>query len=44
MEGQFYCRKSVSNSRELDVEIHYRKNEGVEESGASYTYQTYKVR
>jgi len=45
--GRFYCKKSSSNSRELDVEIHYCKlDKGVEgrKGDAVYSYQAYKIR
>ncbi|WVQ79242.1 hypothetical protein IAT38_001338 [Cryptococcus sp. DSM 104549] len=46
VRGQFFCRKSADNSRELDVEIHYavgKKGEKVE-GEQTYTVQAYKVR
>nr|XP_019043601.1 protein arginine N-methyltransferase 3 [Kwoniella bestiolae CBS 10118]OCF22531.1 protein arginine N-methyltransferase 3 [Kwoniella bestiolae CBS 10118] len=43
IEGRFYCRKSENNSRELDVEIHYRVV-GEKEKEGSYEVQCYKVR
>ncbi|KAI8986156.1 S-adenosyl-L-methionine-dependent methyltransferase [Trametes punicea] len=45
VEGVFKLRKSKDNSRELDVEIHYRTKEPEEESAPSeVTVQFYKVR
>ncbi|KAJ6455461.1 protein arginine N-methyltransferase [Mycena sanguinolenta] len=42
--GHFHCVKSKTNSRELDVEIHYSvRNEGETQDGAT-TVQMYKVR
>jgi type I protein arginine methyltransferase len=43
--GTFYCKKSDTNSRELDVEIHYssRQNAGTTEVGDTVV-QIYKVR
>ncbi|BEJ15689.1 hypothetical protein CspHIS471_0502940 [Cutaneotrichosporon sp. HIS471] len=39
VSGRFFCRKSVTNSRELDVEIHYALGSKPE----GYTVQTYTV-
>jgi protein arginine N-methyltransferase 3 len=46
VKGTFYCRKSESNSRELDVEIHYSVMDSAEGSGetGSTIVQMYKVR
>ncbi|KAI0642918.1 S-adenosyl-L-methionine-dependent methyltransferase [Trametes meyenii] len=45
VEGVFKCRKSNDNSRELDVEIHYRVGEPGEQAvQGEYTVQLYKVR
>ncbi|KAI0671181.1 S-adenosyl-L-methionine-dependent methyltransferase [Trametes maxima] len=45
VEGVFKCRKSEDNSRELDVEIHYRVREPEEQvAQGEYTVQLYKVR
>lgn len=45
MEGVFKCRKSEDNSRELDVEIHYRVKDPETPDAASETIvQLYKVR
>lgn len=43
--GSFYCKKSATNSRELDVEIHYsvRQNSETTEVGETVV-QIYKVR
>jgi protein arginine N-methyltransferase 3 len=43
--GTFYCKKSDTNSRELDVEIHYssRQNAGTTTVGDTVV-QIYKVR
>ena len=43
--GTFHCRKSETNSRELDVEIHYwvKENEGASPSG-DIVVQIYRVR
>nr|XP_018260362.1 protein arginine N-methyltransferase 3 [Kwoniella dejecticola CBS 10117]OBR82520.1 protein arginine N-methyltransferase 3 [Kwoniella dejecticola CBS 10117] len=45
IDGRFFCKKSPTNSRELDVEIHYRvcDGEGGDAEG-SYDVQCYKVR
>lgn len=42
--GQFRCKKSDTNSRELDVEIHWAKGKKGEEGERTYTVQAYKVR
>ncbi|ORX37779.1 S-adenosyl-L-methionine-dependent methyltransferase [Kockovaella imperatae] len=42
ISGQFYCRKSSSNTRELDVEIHYTLDKTAERR--TWTVQTYTVR
>ncbi|KAI0365345.1 protein arginine N-methyltransferase [Pilatotrama ljubarskyi] len=44
VEGLFKCRKSDDNSRELDVEIHYRVREPEETSPGDLIVQLYKVR
>ncbi|WWC73749.1 uncharacterized protein I206_107721 [Kwoniella pini CBS 10737] len=45
IQGRFFCKKSPTNSRELDVEIHYRVIDGDEASAeGSYDVQCYKVR
>ena len=44
VEGVFKCRKSAENSRELDVEIHYRVTQGDGEKPGEVIVQTYKVR
>ncbi|KAL1937804.1 hypothetical protein VTO73DRAFT_12823 [Trametes versicolor] len=45
VEGVFKCRKSEDNSRELDVEIHYRVKDPEAPDAASETIvQLYKVR
>lgn len=45
VSGTFHCRKSETNSRELDVEIHYssRKSKNAPAEG-SVVVQMYKVR
>ncbi|OWZ43844.1 protein arginine N-methyltransferase 3 [Cryptococcus neoformans c45] len=42
--GQFRCKKSDTNSRELDVEIHWAKGKKGEQGERTYTVQAYKVR
>ncbi|RXK41803.1 protein arginine N-methyltransferase 3 [Tremella mesenterica] len=43
--GQFHCRKSPTNSRELDVEIHFSVSvNGKVSEGSIVTVQSYKVR
>ncbi|WVQ66117.1 uncharacterized protein L199_004295 [Kwoniella botswanensis] len=44
--GRFFCKKSPTNSRELDVEIHYRVVEGGngDVGEGAYDVQCYKVR
>ncbi|KAL0249985.1 hypothetical protein I308_103288 [Cryptococcus tetragattii IND107] len=42
--GQFRCKKSDTNSRELDVEIHWAKGKKGEEGERTCTVQAYKVR
>ncbi|KAF8158442.1 arginine N-methyltransferase 3 [Crassisporium funariophilum] len=42
--GTFRCRKSETNSRELDVEIHYSVVEGEGASPSDTVVQMYKVR
>ncbi|EIW71571.1 hypothetical protein TREMEDRAFT_42931 [Tremella mesenterica DSM 1558] len=43
--GQFHCRKSPTNSRELDVEIHFSVSvNGKVSEGSMVTVQSYKVR
>ena len=49
MTGTFHCRKSKTNSRELDVEIHYAVKAGASsetgsETPADVIVQIYKVR
>ncbi|GJE92599.1 methyltransferase domain-containing protein [Phanerochaete sordida] len=44
VEGVFMCRKSADNTRELDVEIHYRVSAGEGEKPGEVVVQTYKVR
>ncbi|WVF68467.1 hypothetical protein IAT40_003233 [Kwoniella sp. CBS 6097] len=53
IEGRFFCKKSEDNSRELDVEIHFRVVVGASSGDAenkkddqetTYTVQAYKVR
>ena len=49
MIGTFHCRKSKTNSRELDVEIHYAVKAGAssemgDETPADVVVQIYKVR
>ncbi|WVQ96014.1 hypothetical protein IAU59_003114 [Kwoniella sp. CBS 9459] len=47
IEGKFFCRKSEDNSRELDVEIHFRivgGSKGGDAQDETYTVQAYKVR
>ncbi|WWC92751.1 uncharacterized protein L201_007710 [Kwoniella dendrophila CBS 6074] len=46
IKGKFFCKKSETNSRELDVEIHYRitSTEDQSEGEGSYSVQCYKVR
>ncbi|KAI0354833.1 S-adenosyl-L-methionine-dependent methyltransferase [Trametes cingulata] len=44
VEGVFKCRKSSDNSRELDVEIHYRVREPEESTPGDLIVQLYKVR
>ncbi|OCF35227.1 protein arginine N-methyltransferase 3 [Kwoniella heveanensis BCC8398] len=50
IQGRFFCRKSEDNSRELDVEIHFRvvaASSSDSESGTrgeTYSVQAYKVR
>ncbi|WVR08113.1 hypothetical protein IAU60_005159 [Kwoniella sp. DSM 27419] len=41
LEGRFFCKKSEDNSRELDVEIHFKLDS---EKVDTYTVQAYKVR
>jgi len=42
--GSFHCRKSETNSRELDVEIHYSVKEDAEAPAGPTIVQMYKVR
>ena len=44
--GTFYCRKSLENSREIDVEIHYHvePEDGKMEERPPTTVQLFKVR
>ena len=44
--GTFHCKKSETNSRELDVEIHYlvKKPNGDHAGLGNVTVQMYKVR
>ncbi|KIL67772.1 hypothetical protein M378DRAFT_975790 [Amanita muscaria Koide BX008] len=42
--GTFHCRKSQTNSRELDVEIHYRVQEAGEYQSNTVIVQLFKVR
>ncbi len=49
MTGTFHCRKSKTNSRELDVEVHYAVKAGASsetgsETPADVVVQIYKVR
>lgn len=44
MKGTFKCRKSVTNSRELDVEIHYSVKPDAESVHGEIFVQMYKVR
>ncbi|KAF8230032.1 arginine N-methyltransferase 3 [Tricholoma matsutake] len=44
VNGTFYCRKSDSNSRELDVEIHYAAKQDAEAAASHTVVQMYKVR
>ncbi|KAF8993501.1 protein arginine N-methyltransferase [Cyathus striatus] len=42
--GTFHCRKSETNSRELDVEIHYSVQQEPDSSPSDTVVQMYKVR
>ncbi|TFK40493.1 protein arginine N-methyltransferase [Crucibulum laeve] len=42
--GSFHCRKSETNSRELDVEIHYSVKQDPDSSPSDIVVQMYKVR
>lgn len=43
--GSFHCRKSDTNSRELEVEIHYALKESADASAVGdVVVQMYKVR
>ncbi|ODN78581.1 hypothetical protein L202_04189 [Cryptococcus amylolentus CBS 6039] len=42
--GQFRCKKSSSNSRELDVEIYWKKGVEGQTGDGEYTCQAFKVR
>ncbi|KAF7964712.1 hypothetical protein HWV62_3685 [Athelia sp. TMB] len=42
--GSFHCRKSETNSRELEVEIHYALRESSDAAVGEVTVQMYKVR
>lgn len=46
VSGMFHCRKSETNTRELDVEIHYAVSQSVEAKvgRGDVTVQMYKVR
>ncbi|KAF8895249.1 protein arginine N-methyltransferase [Infundibulicybe gibba] len=44
VHGTFYCRKSETNSRELDVEIHYSVQDDADAIRGDTTIQMYKVR
>ena len=44
VHGNFHCRKSEDNSRELDVEIHYSVVESEETTCTDTIVQMYKVR
>lgn len=44
ISGRFYCKKSTTNSRELDVEIHYEVATDGNAASAGMTVQMYKVR
>lgn len=42
--GSFHCKKSETNSRELEVEIHYALKESADAAVGEVTVQMYKVR
>ncbi|KAH9480672.1 Ribosomal protein arginine N-methyltransferase rmt3 [Psilocybe cubensis] len=42
--GTFMCKKSTTNSREMDVEIHYSVKQDAQSSPGPTTVQMYKVR
>jgi len=42
--GKFHCRKSESNSRELDIEIHYSVKENADAAAGDVVVQMFKVR
>ncbi|TDL19665.1 protein arginine N-methyltransferase [Rickenella mellea] len=44
VSGEFHCRKSQDNSRELDVEIHYTVQQPGAEMKGDIIIQTFKVR
>ncbi|KAF9464204.1 protein arginine N-methyltransferase [Collybia nuda] len=44
VQGTFYCRKSRTNSRELDVEIHYSTKQDADSAANDTIVQMYKVR
>lgn len=44
VHGTFHCRKSETNSRELDVEIHYSVKQDAESTASDTIVQMYKVR
>lgn len=44
IEGVFHCRKSATNSRELDVEIHYKVKTKGQEAPDEVEVQVYRVR
>ena len=44
MTGHFHCVKSATNSRELDVEIHYEVKTSGEAVAGGTVVQMYKVR
>lgn len=44
MTGHFHCVKSKTNSRELDVEIHYAVQTGADQVAGETVVQMYKVR
>lgn len=44
VQGTFFCRKSATNARELDVEIHYAAHDEDEEPAGETTVQMFKIR
>jgi len=44
VSGTFHCRKSETNSRELDVEIHYSVRQNADTQANDVVVQMYKVR